>query len=467
MNINPLSSSLVFVDLETTGATASTDRITEIGIVEVSENGITEWSSLVRPDALIPPFIERMTGISNNMVAHAPRFAELAEEVYSRLQGHLFIAHNAGFDYGFLKNEFRRVGINFRSKVLCTVKLSRKLYPQHFKHNLDTLIERHGLQANGRHRALADAQLIHQFWQKALQEFPAEHIHDTVQTLTAGPVFPAQIDANLIDDLPERHGVYIFYGEHNKVLFVSKSQHVKKSVLAHFSADKKNAKAKLLAAAIRRIEWEECSGELGAQLKESQLIKRLCPIAKQQHAAIELCSWQLIETNAGHWQPQIRYVDDPEIRFEHTPHLYGLFSSKREASKVLADIARQHELCLHTLGLEKDRNGKACAAYSTQQCKGVCIGKEQASFHSARVMAALGRLKIQTWPFNGCATLTEENEHHLFNAWCYLGTARSDADLARLLEAPSPLFNRENYRLLLKLIDQLKPCGLQSLTAPR
>ena len=158
---------LAFVDLETTGATATSDRITEIGIIEVDADGaVREWQQLVNPGTRIPPFIEQLTGISNALVADAPAFADVADETLRRLQGRLFIAHNARFDYGFLKNEFRRIGVAFRAPVLCTVKLSRRLFPEHKRHNLDSLIERHNLAVGARHRALADAQLIHQFWQK-------------------------------------------------------------------------------------------------------------------------------------------------------------------------------------------------------------------------------------------------------------------------------------------------------------
>ncbi len=158
---------LAFVDLETTGAAAATDRITEIGIIEVDPDGsVREWQQLVNPRTRITPFIEQLTGISNAMVAAAPPFEQVAEETLRRLEGRLFIAHNARFDYGFLSHEFKRLEISFYAPVLCTVKFSRALSPEHKKHNLDSLIERHGLQANGRHRALADAQLIHQFWQK-------------------------------------------------------------------------------------------------------------------------------------------------------------------------------------------------------------------------------------------------------------------------------------------------------------
>ena len=132
---------LVFLDLETTGATATSDRITEIGLIEVDDGQFSgEWSTLVNPQTRIPPFIESLTGISNAMVADAPTFNEIAVALKERLDGKLLIAHNARFDYGFLKNEFARLDMRYSSDLLCTVKLSRKLYPGHSKHNLDTQI---------------------------------------------------------------------------------------------------------------------------------------------------------------------------------------------------------------------------------------------------------------------------------------------------------------------------------------
>ena len=146
----------VFVDLETTGTTATHDSITEIGIVEVDRGRyIGEWSTLINPGVSIPPMIQSLTGITNDMVALAPTFAEICRELHARLDGKLLIAHNARFDYGFLKNEFRRRGMSFNARVLCTVKLSRKLYPQHTRHNLDTLLERHGITCDARHLAAA------------------------------------------------------------------------------------------------------------------------------------------------------------------------------------------------------------------------------------------------------------------------------------------------------------------------
>lgn len=154
-----------FVDLETTGATPTRDRITEIGIVEVAEDGtVSEWSTLVNPEISIPGFIQSMTGITDAMVEDAPSFKDVADEVIRRLPGRLFIAHNARFDYGFLKNEFRRLGIDFRATVACTVKLSRRLFPGHPKHGLGACVGEESLVAHTLRLAQALAKLKLKTW---------------------------------------------------------------------------------------------------------------------------------------------------------------------------------------------------------------------------------------------------------------------------------------------------------------
>ena len=127
--------SYVFLDLETTGATPVRDRITEIALVRFEEGvEVRRWQTLVNPETTIPEFIQRLTGIDDVMVSKAPTFKQVAGELLDHLEGAVLCAHNVRFDHGFLKNEFKRIGINLRQKVLCTVKLSRKLYPQHRSH---------------------------------------------------------------------------------------------------------------------------------------------------------------------------------------------------------------------------------------------------------------------------------------------------------------------------------------------
>ena len=146
MNLASPSEPLIFVDLETTGANFANDRVIEIGLVEVDAHGAREWSMLVNPGIPIPPFITHLTGIDTSMVERAPEFAQIAPVILEKLRGKLFIAHNARFDYSFLKREFLRLGINFRANSLCTVKLSRKLFPEHHRHSLETLVARFGIQ---------------------------------------------------------------------------------------------------------------------------------------------------------------------------------------------------------------------------------------------------------------------------------------------------------------------------------
>jgi len=183
-----LTQPLVFLDLETTGMSAAQERITEIGLVEVA-NGefVGSWSQLVNPQRSISPFIQSLTGITNRMVRDAPRFEQLAPALFERLEGKLLVAHNARFDYGFLRSEFARLDMSYSPRVLCTVKLSRKLFPEHRRHNLDSLIERHGLRCSARHRALGDAEVLWQFLQKIQAEVDGARIDAALKAQLGAP----------------------------------------------------------------------------------------------------------------------------------------------------------------------------------------------------------------------------------------------------------------------------------------
>ena len=448
---------LAFIDLETTGATATADRVTEIGIVEVDEDGsVREWQQLVNPGTRIPPFIEQLTGISNAMVADAPPFAAVADETLRRLEGRLFIAHNARFDYGFLKNEFKRLGITFRAPVLCTVKLSRTLYPEFHRHNLDSLIERHGLQADARHRALADAQLIHQFWKKIHVDRSSEDIAAALKKLNARPSLPSHLDAGIVDDLPDTPGVYLFYGENDLPLYIGKAKDIRQRVLSHFAADHNSAREMALAQQLRRIDWIETAGEIGTLLKEATLVKQLLPTHNRQlRKNDDLCTWTLVDEGEGWLRPQLAAARD--LDFGLSTSCYGLFKNAREATEVLRALADSHNLCDILLGLEKRTPGKPCFGHQIRRCKGACVGKEPLARHTLRLVGALAGLKLVSWPFAGPALIREGEEAHLIEGWRYLGTPRSDAELAELLDAGRPQFDRDTYKLLAKYTGKMQP----------
>ena len=454
-----LDEHVVFVDLETTGATAAHDRVTEIGIIEVNRGRlVAEWSTLVNPGMSIPPMIQALTGITNEMVASAPSFAEIQRTLLPRLEGKLFIAHNARFDYGFLKNEFRRCGVTFNARVLCTVKLSRKLYPQHARHNLDTLLERHALDCEARHRALGDAKVLWLLAQKWTAEHGATQVKAAVDVLVKTQTMPVGLPDLAFDNIPETPGVYLFYGDKNVVLYVGKSINMRSRVMSHFSGDHRVNKDMQIAREIKRIDWKQTAGELGALLLESQLVKQLAPVHNRQlRRNSQLCAWHWQDNNPAA-APQLATADDIDpARFGD---LYGLFRSRATAIEALREIAATHGLCNILLGLEKRAVATIgpCFAHQIKRCRGACVGLESPEQHALRLKQALESMRTLPWPFGGRIAIREsaggENaELHVLDHWCYLGTVRSEAELHALNEVrAAPVFDVDTYKILKRFI---------------
>ncbi|WP_374351452.1 exonuclease domain-containing protein [Chitinimonas sp.] len=450
----------VFVDLETTGANAQRDRITEVGIVEWDGEQVSEWSSLVNPQTPIPPFIQQLTGINDQMVSDAPTFAELAEQgLLERLRGRVFVAHNARFDYGFLKNEFRRLGCEFRAKVVCTVKLSKKLFPGEYKHNLDIVAERNGLAVEGeRHRALTDARLIYRFLHKLRSERSAEELAAALDEVSRQASLPAGLDPELIDAIPDCHGVYLLYGENDLPLYIGKGNNIKKRVLSHFAADLRSAKEARLGQQVKRIDWRSTAGELGALLLEAQLVKSLQPLHNRRLRKLEqLCAWQYSPSADGSAQPQLKMADADD--FARSDDLFGLYHSSREASNALRKMAEANKLCTVVMGLDRAsrRVGTPCFGMQVGRCRGACIGKETLLSHQARLCAVLARIKLKRWPYRGRVALREQEasssacDWHIIDHWRLLATVSSEAALADFLEAPATAeFDADIYKILSK-----------------
>jgi len=442
---------LAFVDLETTGTSATSDRITEIGIVRCVGQHVSEWSSLVNPQTRIPPFIENLTGISNPMVADAPLFEELAATVLDLLHGHIFIAHNARFDHGFLKNEFRRVGLEFGPEVLCTVRLSRHLHPGFTRHNLDSLIERHQLTVSSRHRALGDARLIWQFWEKLRAAEPEARLTDALHRLTARPALPAALNPAQVEQLPATHGVYLFYGENDLPLYIGKANHIRRRVLSHFSSDHQLGKSLNLSQQLQRIDWRTTAGELGALLLEATLVKQLQPLMNRQLRKKEnVLTWRAISQDET---VRLALSDTEDLFFGHEDHLHGLYGSAREAQTELRALAEEHGLCPVVLGLEKLAIGRPCFASQIGRCRGACYGKETRAEHDARLLAALKPIRLVPWPFAGAVALREANDLHVIDAWHYLGTTHEPQQARQLVHNAPPhsrTFDRDIYLILKK-----------------
>jgi DNA polymerase-3 subunit epsilon len=455
---------IAFVDLETTGTTASGDRITEVGIVRVDDAlAVSEWSSLVNPERSIPPAIQALTGITNAMVASAPTFGQIAEQVDARIAGCVFVAHNARFDYGFLKHEFARLGRAFTAKVLCTVRLSRRLYPDAGRHNLDAVVERHRLAAGDRHRALGDARILWRFVQALYRDKPAEEIESAIARILRTPSLPPQLAANALVTIPETPGVYRFYGLNPLPLYIGKSVNLRERIASHFSSDYLSANDLRLSAEITRIEIEETAGELGALLRESQLIKTLLPVYNHR---LRRRGGMIALALAQEPAPP-DYVNSATIDPAALDGLYGPFASRSKARATLRELAANARLCWSALGLER-RNGP-CFARQVRRCAGVCVGAESREAHAARLRDALSPYALQRWPYPGMIAVREADitgertDVHIFRDWCWLGTVRDDAALQAIVEAPPRgELDLDIYRLLVKQLPRLKVIPMAS-----
>ncbi|MGE5096753.1 MAG: exonuclease domain-containing protein [Betaproteobacteria bacterium] len=458
-----LAPAVAFIDVETTGTTPTRDRVTEIGIVRVEDGELVEeWSSLVNPGCPIPEDIQVLTGITNAMVRDAPTFAQIRREVLERLEGHLFVAHNARFDYGFIKNEFGRMEMPFTAEVLCTVRLSRRLYPLAVGHGLDAIIERHGLHEavqgdaasrTGRHSALGDARVLWRFVQRLHREKDAADIAAAVRRLLKIPSLPPQLPPDALENLPEGPGVYRFYGVNDLPLYIGKSVNLRERIRSHFSSDYRTANDVRISSEIRRIEFEETAGELGALLMEARLVKELLPLHNHRlRRKLNACFIRLPDLRSP---PEI--VLNKEIdwaaRDAGSEALYGPFATKPHVRQLLEELAGEHGLCWRQLGWEK--RGGPCFARQVRKCRGACIGEESPEQHHLRLVLALAAHRVMDWPWPGRIVVRERDAHgrpeeaHVFDRWCHVGTARSEDELLEILAMRVAIeFDPDVYRIL-------------------
>ena len=447
------------VDLETTGGTAAQHRVTEVGIVLLDDGAVVEeWSSLVNPCQRIPPAIQSFTGITNEMVADAPTFDDLRSEVRARLDGRLFVAHNARFDYGFVRSEFRRVGEKFSAPVLCTVRLSRTLFAEHNRHNLDALIERWSLECGQRHRALGDAAVLPGLLAAFEGAVGAERVQQVIEASRFESRLPPHLPPDLADDLPEGPGVYFFRGEGGTLLYVGKSRNLRSRVLDHFSAGHRSGKEAKLGSQVREVEWIETGGELGALLLESRMVKELAPTANRRLRKSAGVFCVRLHDSEGALRPCVEALDAQFL--DRDAEAYGPFRSERDARRALEGKAREAGLCLKLLGLEQGPG--SCFGFQLGRCRGACVGKEPPALHDARLRLALASLRLRAWPFEGPVGIRERAADgagmllHVVDRWQHLGTAQDEGEVAELLRTSSGRsFDPDSYRIVARCLERL------------
>lgn len=432
---------LALVDIETTGSRVTRDCITEIAVWIIEENKVTKkWQTFVRSEQKIPEYIQRLTGITQKMVENAPSFAEIAPTLSELLQDKIFVAHNARFDYGFIKQAYARVEMDFNPKILCTVKLSRKLFPEEKSHKMDSLVARYQLKTALRHRASGDVDLIWQFLKYCDKTFSEEQLAQALNSILAKPSLPSHLETD-IQSIPNVPGVYLFYEDLTSIpLYIGKSISLRKRIMSHFTNDVHHAKEMNICSRTKHIEWIPTTGEFGALLLESKLIKEKMPVYNRKLRRVKsVFSFQTDEINS---YSTIRIVQASEKEAISINNLYGAFRSKRHAEKALRQLIESNMLCAKLCHL--DHSQRSCFGYQLKKCYGACIQSESSEKYNLRVKMALAHYKNKIWPYKGPIGIKEhcpiqgKSQIHIIDQWHYLGTANNESDIFEIVNSPQP-----------------------------
>ena len=375
------------VDIETTGGSYKTGKITEVAIYKFDgERVVDKFVSLINPEVYIPPYIIQLTGITNEMVADAPRFFEVAKQIVEITEDTIFVAHNAPFDYGFIRAEFASLGFTFERSTLCTVKLSRRLIPGHPSYSLGNLCSALGIENRARHRAAGDALATIELFRILLEKNSGIIIPDDPYGRFSADSLHPSISIDHIKSLPDDTGVYYLHNEGGDVIYVGKSKRIKKRVLIHLG-NPKTKKGIELKQKTADITYILTGSELVALLKESDDIKNLKPhynrAQKKPRNSFGLYSYF---DRKGYCRLLLKKVSAVE-----TPHIS--FGSMKEASKALFEWAEEYNLCQQLCGLYDGKNG--CFQYTLKQCRGACVGKELPVDYNSRVENLLKELSCR------------------------------------------------------------------------
>jgi len=368
------------VDIETTGGSARLERITEIAVYIHDGNQIVdEYSTLINPERSIPYFITALTGISNEMVEDAPRFFEVAKKIVEITDGNIFVAHNARFDYSFIRQEFSMLGYNFKRPLLDTVSLSRKLLPGHKSYSLGNLCKDLGIEILGRHRASGDALATVRLLELLLESDRVQNNGALVRNRKAAKLHPA-LDLTKIADIPEEPGIYYFYNEKNEIIYVGKSRNLCQRVNTHLSNNTSYREMEMRSV-IADISWERTGSELVALLLESAEIKNLKPLYNraQRRTGFRWGIYSHTDEN-GYIRFEYRNVKDDEVPL-------ALFSSKERVRARLEQIISEHGLCQKLCGMYETEG--PCFHRQVSLCQGACCGEEKPASYNERAIAVL------------------------------------------------------------------------------
>lgn len=370
------------VDIETCGGRFEFRKGRIIDICIVVHDGLSvvdKFSTLINPECYINPYFTRISGITNEMVADAPKFHEVAKQIIEFTQDRIFVAHNVGFDYNFIKDEFNALGYKYRRETLCTIRMSRKLIPNRISYSLGNLCASLGIENEARHRAEGDAVATSQLFELLirLKDEDPRYRNQGVESLMTRRV--DKIKEYILKKIPESCGVYYFLNKEKEIIYVGKSTNMYNRALQHFQGGTKKS-GKMLNE-LTNVDFVETGSELISLLMEAEEIKKHKPRYNVHRKNKEFT--HCIDTFTDE-QGVINFRIVTQEESENPLLQFNTYSTARER---LESWIAEHELCLSHCGLTT--KGSSCFNHQIRQCNGICNNEEETEIYNARAKRIL------------------------------------------------------------------------------
>lgn len=372
------------IDIETCGGKFEfrKGRITEICIlIHDGLQVVDKFTTLINPECYISPLYTKLTNITNEMVADAPRFHEVARKILEMTEGKIFVAHNVGFDYGFIKDEFNSLGYKYRRETLCTVRLSRKLIPGRISYSLGHLCASLGIEIFGRHRAEGDAVATAQLFDLLLQ---LKSQHPQYKNVGVEEIMTRRIDKikeYILKKLPEECGVYYFLNKEQEIIYVGKSKNAYNRALSHFNTTEK--KGKKMLNDLYNVDFVPTGSELIALLMEAEEIKKHKPTYNRMRKASEFTH------SIDHFMDKRGILNFKIVPYEEAENPVLSFNTYSTARERLDALIDEYTLCLRYCGLTDEE--AVCFNHQIKNCNGICCGQEEAEVYNLRANKILDK----------------------------------------------------------------------------
>jgi DNA polymerase-3 subunit epsilon len=369
------------VDIETTGNGIHGNRITEIALFNLDDSGVSEvFSSLVNPESDIPAFITGLTGINTAMVRQAPLFSELAPQIEALSRDRVFVAHSVNFDYPIVQQEFRRAGLEFIRKKLCTVRLSRKVFPGLRSYSLGKLCSSLQIPLEDRHRAAGDARATALLFQRILKTSEGkEAIGHFLNARSQEATLPPHLPKTSYQKLPQTPGIYYFLNSKKEIIYVGKAINLKKRVLGHFYD--KSEKEMVMCRETWEVDFEASGSELVALLMEAAAIKKFFPRYNRAQKSRKPTFGLFTYTD----QSGIRHL--AMNRIQKGQQALKVFYNPTEARLYLEELCTQYGLCAKYCHLQEGISH--CSHFRVPECGGICRGTQTPDTYQRQIEIAL------------------------------------------------------------------------------